>query len=146
LSSKNFKELENLAQECRVNKNRTPSGTWKLTHFYYGINDRPANLDIKDENYLNAIKARTEKWIKEYPKSPTPYIAHGIVMKRYAWKFRGGGYANTVHEDAWKSFHENLNDAKTFLEKHKGIASTDPHWYEVMAGIATGSRIRRVAV
>jgi len=138
LSSKNFTELEKLAQEYRVNKSRTPSGTWKLTHFYYGINNRSANLEIKDENYWNAIKALTEKWIKEYPKSPTPYIAHGIVMKRYAWKFRGGGYANTVPEDAWKPFHENLNDAKTFLEKHKGIASTDPHWYEVMAGIATG--------
>jgi len=143
LSSKNYKELENLAQEYRVNKSRTPSGTWKLTHFYYGINDKSANLDIEDENYWKTIKLRTEAWTKEYPKSPTPYIAHGIVMKQYAWKFRGGGFANTVPKEAWQPFREHLINAKAFLEKHKKIASLDPHWYEVMADIATALSVNR---
>jgi hypothetical protein len=143
LSSKDYKELENLAQEYRVNKSRTPSGTWKLTHFYYGINDRSANSDMEDENYWKAIKLRTEAWIKEYPNSPTPYIVHGIVMKRYAWKFRGGGFANTVPKEAWQPFREHLTNAKAFLEKHKKIASIDPHWYEVMADIATGLNMDR---
>jgi hypothetical protein len=138
LSSQNFKYLEKLAQEYRVNKSRTPSGVWKLTSFYYGIHDYSANIDIKDENYWNAIKSRTEGWIKEYSNSPTPYISHGIVMKQYAWKFRGRGFANTVPEEAWKPFREHLNNAKVFLEKHKAKASTDPHWYEVMADIANG--------
>ena len=143
LSSKNFKELEKLAQEYRVNRGRTPSGLWKLTLFYYGIHDYSANINLKDENYWDSIKSRTDGWIKEYPKSPTPYISHGIVMKQYAWKFRGGGYANTVPQEAWQPFHEHLINAKAFLEKHKKIASTDPNWYEVMAGIATGLSVNR---
>ncbi len=142
LSSRNFTELEKLAQEYRVNKSRTPSGLWKLTTFYYGINDG-ANINAKDENYWNSIKSRTEGWIKEYPQSPTPYISHGIVMKRYAWKFRGGGFANTVPEEAWQPFHEHLINGKAFLEKHREIASADPHWYEVMAAIATGLSVDR---
>ena len=94
-------------------------------------------LDIKDEKFWSYIKTKTEKWIAEYPKSPTPYISNGIVMMRYAWKFRGGGWAHTVPE-AWQPFRQYLNNAKLFLEKHKEIASTDPHWYEVMAFIAIG--------
>ena len=143
LSSRNFMELERLAQEYRVDKSRTPSGLWKLTLFYYGIHDYCGNINLKDENYWDASKSRTEGWIKEYPKSPTPYISHGIIMKQYAWKFRGGGFANTVPEEAWQPFHEHLINAKAFLEKYKKIADTDPHWYEVMADIATGLCVNR---
>jgi hypothetical protein len=138
LASKKFKELEKLAQEYRVNKSRTSSGLWKLTLFYYGINEYSANFNIKDENYWNAIKSSTDKWIREYPKSPTPYVSHAIVIRQYAWKFRGGGLADTVPDRAWQPFHENLNKARAFLEEHKAVASADPHWYEVMADIANG--------
>ncbi len=138
LRSRNFRELERLAQEYRVDRSRTPSGVWKLTCFYAGIPGWFADIDIKDENYWNSRKSTTEGWIKEYPNSPTPYISHAIVTKQYAWKFRGGGYAHTVPEEAWQPFREHLNKAKAVLEKHKEIASTDPHWYDIMADIANG--------
>jgi hypothetical protein len=139
---RNFNELEKLAQEYRGNKSRTTSGLWKLTLFYFGINDC-ADINFKDENYWNSLKSRSEAWIKEYPKSPTPYISHGFLMKKYAWKFRGGGFANTVPEDAWRPFYEHLINAKAFLEKYKEIASRDPTWYEVLASIAIGLNMKR---
>ncbi len=143
LSSKKFKELERLAQEYRVDRSRTPSGVWKLTCLYAGIPSYFASTNLKDENYWSSIKSTTEEWIKEYPKSPTPYISHAIVMRLYAWKFRGGGLARTVHEEAWQPFFEHLNNAKAFLEKHKEIASTDPHWYEAMAHTAIGLSLKK---
>jgi hypothetical protein len=143
LGSKNFRELERLAQEYRVNRSRTPSGVWKLTVFYYGIHGNYADTHVKDENYWNSRKSTIEEWIKEYPKSPTPYISHAIVTKQYAWKFRGGGLARTVPKEAWEPFHKQLNNAKTFLEKHKEIASTDPHWYDIMADIANGLSVNK---
>lgn len=127
LRSRNFRELERLAQEYRVDRSRTPSGVWKLTCFYAGIPGWFADMDLKDENYWNSRKSTTEEWINEYPKSPTAYIYHAIVTKQYAWKFRGGGLAYTVREEAWQPFRQHLNNAKAILEKHKEIASTDPH-------------------
>lgn len=140
--NENYKVLEQQAQEYRMKKSRTASGLWKLTLFYFGINDA-ANIDIKNEKFWSSLKSKTEKWVKEYPKSPTPYISHGIVMMRYAWKFRGRGWAHTVPMEAWQPFREHLNNARAFLEKHKEIASTDPHWYEVMTTITIGLDINR---
>lgn len=135
LLHENYRALDQQANEYRTKKSRTPSGLWKLTLFYYAINDFAA-INRKDEKYWSSLKSKTEQWIKEYPESPTSYIAHGIVLMRYAWKFRGGGFADTVPDDACEPFHENLIKAKEFLEKNKKIASKDPHWYEVMAAIA----------
>ena len=143
MENRNFRQLEILAQEYRVDRSRTPSGVWKLTCFYAGIRNWFADTDVKDESHWNSRKSATEEWIKEYPKSPTPYISHAIVMRQYAWKFRGRGLAQTVPEEAWQPFFEHLNKAKAFLEKHKEIASTDPHWYDIMANISIGLNLKK---
>ena len=138
----NYKNLVQLAHEYRMGRSRTASGLWKLTLFYSGIHEA-VDIRIKDENFWSSLKSKTEKWIKEYSLHPTPYIAHGIVMKGYAWKFRGRGWADTVPAQAWGPFYQHLNNAKAFLEKYKEIASIDPTWYEVMAMIGIGLNMNR---
>lgn len=138
----NYKNLLQLAQSYRLGKSRTASGLWKLTLFYSAIHEA-VDIRVKDENFWSFLKSKTEKWIKEYPLYPTPYISHGIVMKGYAWKFRGSGWADTVPAEAWEPFHQHLNNAKAFLEKYKETASVDPTWYEVMAMIAIGLNMNR---
>jgi len=142
LNNENYKELEKLSQEYRVKKSRTSSGIWNLTLFYSGIEDA-ANFHTKGENFWSSLKSKTEKWIKEYPKSPTPYISHGIVMREYAWKFRGGRWAYEVPNEAWRPFREHLNNTRNFLEKYKAIANTDPHWYVVRGYVATELSVDR---
>jgi len=126
LNNSDYKMLEQMGQEYRMKKSRTPSGLWKLTLFYYAIHN-VANIEIKEEEFWSSLKSKTANWTREYPHSPTACIAHGIVLQRYAWKFRGGGFAYDVPQEGWEPFYKNLNSAKAFLEKNKQTASIDPH-------------------
>lgn len=134
LSTGNFKELDRISKKYRKNKERTSSGLWKLTIFYYGI-DRIAGTNNKDEKYWTTLNNMIDAWLEQNPKSPTAHIAKGIVLKGYAWKFRGGSWAKDVPPEAWKPFRENLKLAEKFMLESKSVASKDPHWYEVTAKI-----------
>lgn len=135
--TENFKELDTIADKYKNKKERTGSGLWKLTSFYYGFN-RIAASKIKDEKYWEDLNNKTDKWLKESPKSSTANIAKGIILKGYAWKFRGDSWAKDVPVEAWKPFKENLKIAEDFMLKTKSISSKDPHWYEVLASIKKG--------
>ena len=52
-------------------------------------------------------------WTDRYPQSATPHLA----------------YAHALPDP---------EAARAYLEAHKEVASQDPHWYEMMAGIACG--------
>lgn len=135
--SDNFNELEKIAGRYRDSGERTSSGLWKLTMFYYSFN-RFTGADIKDEHYWNTVQSRVNNWIAQKPDSPTPYIVKGIILTGYAWKYRGGTYANKVPQEAWKPFYENLALAHEHMLASKKIASADPHWYETTAHIKKG--------
>lgn len=69
-------------------------------------------------------------------------ITHPLYCKKYnlkneAWKIIGGGYANTVKPEAWKPFHEKIASSREILSNSKEVSAQDPHWYVVMADIAT---------
>ncbi len=138
--SEQFHELDFIAEQYRTEEERTSSGLWKLTIFYYGFN-RFATENIKNEEYWEAINKIADKWIKESPNSPSALIAKGIILKQYAWKFRGVSFSNEVPIDAWKPFKENLRIAYKHMLDNKRIASNDPHWYELTARILTGLNV-----
>jgi hypothetical protein len=52
-------------------------------------------------------KSKMARWLKEYYK--------GEKAIELAWKLRGSGYANTVTEEGWQGFYDNLNKARTYL-------------------------------
>jgi hypothetical protein len=137
LEQERFSELERIASKYRKTKSRTASGTWELTFFYYGINDY-ANTRIKDETFWVSLKAKTQRWIKSYPSSPTPYIAHATVLLRHAWSIRGSGYSNTVSPIQMSLFHDGLEKTLAFLNQHETIASIDPHWHTQTATVLGG--------
>lgn len=132
-----FKELDEIAEKYRNPKERTSSGLWKLTIFYYGFNGFTGSR-IKDEAYWNDLKIKVDKWIRENPRSPSAHIAKGIILKGYAWKFRGGSWAHKVPKEAWKPFRENLIISEQHMANSEKVASIDPHWYEVYAHIKNG--------
>ena len=72
----------------------------------------------------------------DYPNSATAHLAYARMLLSHGWSFRGSGYANTVEPQNWKPFHDYVQQARVYLEKYKGVASSDPKWYELMAIIA----------
>jgi len=138
--NENFKELDLIADKYRDSAERTGSGIWKLTSFYYGFNGLTGS-SVKEEGYWLSIKEKSDNWIKENPKSSTAHIVKGIILKGYAWKFRGDSWSKNVPSEAWKPFEDNLLVAHAYMLKSKDIASKDPHWYVTTAHIKNGLNV-----
>jgi len=103
-----FDELEKMANEFRINKTKFPDGVWKLTYFYMSFDLFETNKnDVQCNEYIRNL----EKWMSKHPNSITAKIAAGNAWLTYAWKARGGDYANTVAEQGWKLMHDRLEKA-----------------------------------
>lgn len=132
----NFAALDGMASAYRNNEERTTSGLWKLTLFYFGVAMLP-NTEVTAENYWDDLEAKSSGWIKAFPKSPSGYLAHAHILMQHAWMYRGSGWAYQVRSDDWKPFNEHIQKARLVLEKNKEIASKDPQWYVLMIDVAT---------
>lgn len=129
-----FSELEALAAKYRASKSRTSSGLWHLTLYYGGFNSAIDSHRKEPEFWLKAERS-IKKWVVEYPDSATAHLIYARMLTNRGWSFRGHGYANAVKPQNWKPFHDYQQQARLYLERYKNISSSDPHWYEVMAGI-----------
>ncbi len=123
--------LEQLADHLRTTQARFPTGVWKLTVFYQAF-DEYAGSDNRDESYWYKLKQRTTEWIEQFPESPTPLVAHGMILDSYAW-VTSGASAGQEHPE----LRDRMLLAKIFLEKNKNIAENDPHWYTLAVRMAT---------
>lgn len=138
LDSGDYAGLDRLAESYRTSKARTPSGIWKLTVFYSGFHAKVKH-SRKDDPLWSAMAAKLEAWQRQFPSSPTPIIANAVVMKRYARTLRTPVLvqrASTAAPDEDEAFVGTLMADKAYLEKHKAIASRDPHYYVVWANLA----------
>lgn len=132
--SSEFAELDAEADTLRATRARTTDGRWKIGAIYDGT--VPARRS--DEGQWARSLALHEQWVKSSPSSPTAHIALADYWFLYAWKARGGGFANTVTEEGWKLFRERLAKARKVLEDCRAFATRDPMWYGVMLGVAQG--------
>lgn len=132
--SSEFAELDAEAERLRTTRARTSDGRWKIGAVYDGT--VPARRS--DEGQWARSLALHEQWVKSSPSSPAAHIALADYWFHYAWKARGGGFANTVTEQGWKLFGERLTTAREVLEKCRAFATRDPIWYYVMLGVAKG--------
>jgi len=125
-----FSEFDALSKRYRSSEERTGSGIWKLSIFYFGI-EQITTTNFTDEHYWAVIEYKVNKWIKSNPTSPTAHFVKGIILKGYALKIRGSSFEDEVPKEAWKPFKEHLTIAKNHMVDSKSIASIDPHCYVV---------------
>jgi len=135
IGGEQFSKLEALSAGYRTSRSRTSSGIWQLTLFYTGVSSAFDSKRKEHEFWLKAERSAT-KWVADYPNSPTARLAYARMLLGHGWSIRGSGYASTVKPQNWKPFHDYVQQARVYLEQHKNIASSDPHWYELMAVIA----------
>lgn len=55
--------------------------------------------------------------MKNWSRQGVTYLLQGKFFINYAWKGRGGGYADKVKPEQWKLFEERLAEAETALRK-----------------------------
>src|SRR5689334_13246350 len=80
--NKNFALLESTAARFREERSRTPSGLWKLTFFYVGI-QAAMSAPQDDERAWAALNAKAAEWEAAFPRSPVAPIARSIGFVRH---------------------------------------------------------------
>jgi len=130
MEARDFKALEQLAEQYRSTEARTSSGVWMLTQYYDGVSDYFSTRD-KDPAVWNGRAALANAWWNAYPDSPTPRLVTAQLLANTAWSYRGSGYARTVPRDRWEAFRRQNAEAAEFISKQKAVAVRDPYWYEL---------------
>lgn len=134
-NNRKYAELEALANRIRSGKERLPSGSWKIVHFYTA-------LDCRDEEPESMWQLHDEihrEWEEKFPQSITARVAYAKFMTAYAWQARGSGYANEVTEEGWNGFRERLAKAHTILDQSKSLAPC-PVWWSARMKVALGQQ------
>lgn len=135
-SEEKFEELSMISKSYINDEERTPSGTWKITFYYEGIESYARTLG-KDEKKFDEAEEKALRWVKNQPNSSSGYIAYSSILIKRAWMYRGGGWATEVKKEAWEPFYKNIAKSKKYLYDSYKIASSDPCWYENMLRIST---------
>lgn len=134
VAARDFAELNAVTRNYRQSRSRTPSGIWRLDEYYSGIFFALGGTG-KPKPCTYAAAPFIAAWIEADPSSPAPYIAEARMLSDHAWCLRGAGYADSVTDEGWRGYREQLAKARATLEQHRQIASVDPEFYVQLAGI-----------
>jgi len=127
LVNNNYEWLESEAKKLRDSKERLPGGYWKLRVLYSTIEDI-AKLQSTEELWQAHI-ARIERWVRQRPTSAMPRIILAEVLRKYGWKARGQGRANTVKPENWAPFNERHERTSKLLAEAAALEEKCPEWY-----------------
>lgn len=132
-----FDAVIRMARSLRETKARTASGIWKLS-VLYGAFHELATIDPADDAAWKRLDAGLDGLLLADPTDPTPYIARGIALKRYAWEIRPRTFVQQASTGGGDdAFMAALERARTYLEANRGIASRDPHFYVLRADVGS---------
>jgi len=133
--------LESIAARYRANGTRTPSGLLMLPLFYLGVAD-VAPEEGANRQAWKSVHDAADRWLAQYPNSPTPYIAKSHILLRRAWAYRGTSYASDVGLWNMLRFKQEAKKARDVLLARDSLTKSDPEFYtEILSTLlATGDR------
>lgn len=133
-----FAALERMNAEYRKSGRFDPDGASQLELFRDGV-DMVFDRKIKDkERYLKEVDLMTLQWAKEHPRSGLAHALHAKSLLEHAYSYRGTTFANEVPPEAWKYYHDYLQQAAAYLRDHADAALTDSHAHYVLIGVGRG--------
>jgi hypothetical protein len=135
IANEQFAQLEKLTSDLRAQKLEFYRGYSKLSIVYgYLLGFSNDTDDSEWEDFIVKLQA----WADAYPQSPTPRIALGNFYASWAWKARGGGYADTVTDEGWRLMKQRLEKAREYLEAAENLSVKDPEVYNALLRVALG--------
>lgn len=133
LRSKKYDKIEQAIQHYISSKSRNTNGDWNLLQFFGGLTNVGTKTSIEG---FTKSKSRLNEWIKSESNSSNAKISKALMLNSYAWKARGGGFSNSVADEAWELFGTRLEEAYKLLVDSK--VSSNPMWFNVVQKLATG--------
>ncbi len=128
-----FAEIERLAQVFRSPESRLEWGGRTLSSFYSGLSDGFGKIGSK---HWDLYFAKLDEWRAEFPDSVVERITRAEALAGQAWKYRGGGYSNTVSDQSARQFKQKMTEAQSELQAARQLKAQDPHLYAVWLDVA----------
>lgn len=138
LKTGEFEKLDDFARKLRVSKSSFPSGRWKLGEVYRGMIPGDEANEAKWTTTLDSL----QKWTESRPDSVTARVALANFYVSYAWKARGGGWADTVTDSGWKLMHDRLTKSLRTLKDAEALQEKCPAQWSVLFSVALGMGIK----
>ena len=144
--AEDFEKLEYIAADLRKSKARYSGGAWAL-HFFYEY--APENARALEGDAEQSFVDKIERWKEAYPESVCWRIILAHTYELIAWQHRGGGFANTVSEDQWRTFREYSLKAWKAIVEAEELPTIDPEIYPIAyelvldLGEIAGENLRR---
>jgi hypothetical protein len=97
--------------------------------FYY-----LARLCLEGKGYYPECYELMKGWVNKHPENARAWMGFAEFMCEYAWQARGGGYANTVPQEAWKVFFQRIKEGVDSAEKATQLEPNNSRtWGELVA-------------
>ncbi len=115
-------------------------GRWHEFHeFLEGITDwATRHWYVRQLSEISGRPAWINEWVAARPNSAIPVLFRGSHGTHWAWQARGGGFANTVKQDAWAVFHSRLVAADQDLTHAAALDPRDPCPWELSLPVVRG--------
>ncbi len=124
-----FETLDQMAATARSAKARLPGGFWTEHLIYSALRGPDAGTYDASESDWTTHLSRLQRWAMQRPDSITVRVALAAAQLQYAWRARGGGYADKVTDDGWKLFHERAEVAAKTLKDASTLPAKSPEWF-----------------
>lgn len=138
LKARNYSALDQLASKLRQSKEEMPNGLWKLDDMYAALDHLKKHRHHYSDAQWKEHLDRLRDWSQKNPQSISALVALAEGLTSYAWKARGGGWADSVTPEGWKNFGKRLDEAKEILDGADKLKETCPHAYRVRQIVALG--------
>ena len=138
-TNKDYAGLEAMATNYRASKERYATGFWKLALVYNALEPARKGSDADWQAQFKQI----QDWIKARPTAVVPRIALARMLTSYAWKARGGDWADKVKEADWNLFFARLKKAMTSLQEAKQLKEKCPVYWSSLQMIALGMQFEK---
>ena len=131
------------ATELRRSRERTPAGIWKLSLFYKGVDDLPANPAAP---IWSTIERATNDYLQAHPDSASAVALSAHVLVSRAWRYRGDGWGSQLSSEQQDGFATWLERARVILDEYREVGRADPEWFSLRIQIMNGQGEDRSAI
>lgn len=139
LKSGDYDALDALAAKYRASKECYANGIWKLFYVYVGLG--PGGND--SEATWKDRQGQVRDWIAAKTDSVTARVTMAHVLADYAWKARGGGWADSVTDEGWRLFGDRLQQAAQQLHEAARLKEKCPVYWSTAQHVALGIQMDR---
>ena len=113
------------------------AGDWRLVHDTIEAEADPRNRDSMI-SHVSQVEQSPDEWVAAVPHSSIPLTVRGEFRTHEAWRKRGSGRAETVTQEGWRGFSEQLDLAATDLRRATEVDPDDPSPWSAMVTVGMG--------